>query len=81
MKDFFTNLAYIVQGWSSMIIDLVLGRQDRVSYARYKTCKKCEYMRFHICTLCKCVVEAKVKVNYYLDENGKSIGGCPLKKW
>lgn len=81
MKEFFLKLAYIIQGWSSMIVDLILGRQDKVFYMRYKTCKQCKYMKFYICTLCKCVIEAKVKVNYYLDENGKSIGGCPLKKW
>ena len=34
-----------------------------------------------ICSECGCIIKAKVRVEYPLDEDGKAMGGCPLEKW
>ena len=46
-----------------------------------KICTKCEFYKSGICIKCGCILKAKTRVDFILDENGKSIGGCPLKKW
>lgn len=80
-KKFVREIPYIIQGWSLMILDLIVGRSNQTASKRYSICLKCKYMKWHICTICNCVVEAKVRPDYYLDEDGISIGGCPKRKW
>ena len=33
------------------------------------------------CSLCGCFMDVKSKMKFELDENGKSINGCQIKKW
>ena len=48
---------------------------------RLNICLKCKYLDEDFCMICGCYVYAKTKVDFDLDENGKSISGCPKKYW
>jgi len=66
------------------IFRILTKEQQQLYDERFDICKKCKYLdkRFkRFCTLCGCYVSAKVKVDYYLDKNNKSINGCPKKFW
>ena len=51
------------------------------SLKRLSICTGCEMNTHGICSECGCIIKAKVRVEYPLDEDGKTIGGCPLEKW
>jgi len=44
-------------------------------------CNECEHNKDGICDHCGCILKAKTRVDFDLDENGKSIDGCPEQKW
>jgi hypothetical protein len=50
---------------------------------RYEICQDCIFKDddIDICTICSCPLKAKTKGDYDIDENGKSIDGCPKKYW
>lgn len=53
------------------------------SNKRLKICEDCEHFNKSLrnCNICKCFCDVKVLYYYEIDENGKSIDGCLLKKW
>lgn len=53
------------------------------SNRRLEICEECEHLNKSLrnCNLCKCFVDVKVLYYYELDENGKTINGCKIKKW
>lgn len=81
------NFKYIYKGFKNLFKSLIYKRIDNnldlLSIKRMNICEECENItpKLGRCKLCGCYCRAKVYVEYDLDENGKSIDGCPLKKW
>jgi hypothetical protein len=50
---------------------------------RIKICESCEYFlqSARMCDLCGCLMDVKTKMEFPLDEEGKSIDGCWDRKW
>lgn len=71
----------IIEGWVRYLIDVITRHDSETTKMRYKICTECEHNKNGICTLCHCVIKAKVRCQYLLDENGKAEDACPLKKW
>ena len=79
--SYIQHLCYIVEGYVLCGWDIISGHASERSKSRMKICTKCEFYKSGICIKCGCILKAKTRVDFILDENGKSIGGCPLKKW
>lgn len=78
---FIHHLVQITEGYMKWLYDVVTGSGSARSIERLKLCSECEHNRRGICNLCGCIIKAKVRVKYPLDENDKSIDGCPLRRW
>ena len=77
-------IKYIFWGFLNIIrekFNLITPEQEELYSKRLEICKTCPYMIHDCCALCGCYIEAKVRVDYKLDENEKSIEGCPKKYW
>jgi hypothetical protein len=77
-------IKYIFFGFYNLILQKIdlLSKEKRELYKkRLDICGRCPYLDDGFCDVCGCYAKAKTKVNYYLDENGKSIDGCPKKYW
>ena len=81
MKDFIKHIFFIISGYSIWLWNIISGKTKQIAEERLKICEGCNHNEHDICDLCGCVIKAKVRVNFPEDENGKSIGGCPKKKW
>lgn len=75
------NLLYIVQGYLLWAFDEVTGRATKRAVPRLAVCAGCESNDGGVCDECGCILKAKARVDFPLDEEGKSIGGCPKRKW
>lgn len=82
------RIKYIIQGFYNLLSNLFKVKPDnsdilKLGKQRLEICNKCEYHTENLgrCKICGCYCRAKVLVDYYLDEDGKSIDGCPMKKW
>ena len=71
----------ILEGWFNFIYDKLTHHESETTKLRYSICKECEHNKHGMCSLCHCVIKAKVRCQYLLDEDGKAEDGCPLKKW
>lgn len=80
-NQFLKDILYIIEGYFHWIKDKIMNRINPVSVKRLFICKGCEHNIHGICQLCGCVLKAKVRVDFMLDEDGLSIDGCPKKKW
>lgn len=57
-------------------------KQRKLFLKRIKICENCEFFtNTRQCDLCGCFMDAKTKVIFKLDKEGKSIDGCWIKKW
>lgn len=84
MKTLFyylVNLFYIFEGYAKWAFDEISGRASERSKKRLGICECCVHNINGICDCCGCIIKAKVRVDFPLDDNGKSIDGCPEKKW
>lgn len=79
--NYIVQVLYIIEGYALWAFDEVTGRATKRSIPRLEICNQCEYNKKGICKKCGCILKAKTRVNFFLDENGISIGGCPEKKW
>lgn len=82
------RLKYIIQGFYNLLKNkLGLDKNDAslkcVAKERLDICNSCENQSkaLGMCKICGCYCRAKVSVIYDLDTDGKSIDGCPIKKW
>jgi len=52
---------------------------------RLDICATCSFrkhnMFFYTCSICGCLLRAKTKAYYVLDDKGKTIDGCPMRYW
>ena len=81
LKKVFRVISYIIEGYITWIRDLVTGMTKQIYKDRMDICNRCEHNVHGICELCGCVLKAKVRVDFMLDEEDKSIDGCPKRKW
>ena len=79
--NYIRESVYIMQGYLIWLYDYISGRESQRAKYRYQICCKCEFKKKGICSKCGCVIKAKVRVDYLLDENGISLDGCPEQKW
>lgn len=70
-----------MQGWFVLITNILFNKTSYKSKRRLVLCRNCQYNSNGICSLCGCVIKAKVRVDYIEDEDGISIDGCPKRKW
>jgi hypothetical protein len=75
------NILYVVEGYIKWLWDLSFNRASKRTKERLELCNKCKENNNGICNLCGCVIKAKVRCTFLEDEDGKTIDGCPLKKW
>lgn len=80
-KTFYNKTKQIFQGWFRWGEDTLTKHFNPVAYERHQVCKDCMYNVLGICSLCGCIIKAKTRVDFPLDVEGKSIGGCPVRKW
>ena len=78
---FMYHIIQITEGYLKWFYDIVTGNGSAKSVERLKLCSECKHNKHGICNLCGCIIKAKVRVKYFLDENGKSVDGCPEKQW
>ena len=81
MKEYIKHIFYIIAGYSVWIWNIISGKTKQQAKERLAICNQCIHNKDGICEICGCVLKAKVRVDFPLDENGKSIDGCPEKKW
>lgn len=79
------KLKYIFVGFFRLILSsLGLLKRDEneiLAEQRYEICQACEFRKGIACGICGCHIRAKSKAIYKLDNDGKSIDGCPKKYW
>ena len=57
-------------------------KRKKEAQKRITICEKCEFFNtLRMCNICGCFSDIKTKMPFDLDENGKSIDGCPEKFW
>ena len=81
MKDYIKHIFYIIAGYSVWAWNIISGKTKYQAKERISICNCCVHNKDGICEICGCILKAKVRVDFPLDENGKSIDGCPEKKW
>ena len=81
IRQILNNILYIVEGYINWLYDKITGKTKQLSKYRLSICEKCKYNNNGICSQCGCILQAKTRVDFMLDENGISIGGCPENKW
>lgn len=79
--NFIVNFLYIFEGYVKLAFDTITGKISKRAEKRLNICNECEYNNNGVCSLCGCILKAKVRVDFLEDENGVSIDGCPEKKW
>jgi hypothetical protein len=62
-------------------LGLLSPKKRKINKERLETCYKCGFAEDKFCSICGCYIPAKTKANYDKDEEGKSIGGCPMRYW
>lgn len=81
LKKIYNKISLILQGWFRWGEDTLTKKFNPMAYKRHQICKSCIYNVLGICSLCGCIIKAKTRVDYPLDNEGKSIGGCPVRRW
>ncbi len=56
-------------------------KENRLSKKRMIICNNCKHNKHGICELCGCILKAKTRVDFILDNEGITIDGCPERKW
>lgn len=80
IKEIFIDIYYILSGYVNLILSK-MGFGSPLYKERNNVCKGCPKMKRNVCTECGCWIPAKVCSEYPVDNEGKSIGGCPDGKW
>jgi hypothetical protein len=80
-------LSNIIEGYFNLLrfslCKKYRNKQQKLFTDRLTICKECIFFKKSTrqCIICKCIIDAKTKVIYKLDEKGVSINGCPKKYW
>lgn len=83
MKVFYfvRNILYIIEGYLKWSWDFITRNTSKRAAYRLDICNRCEFNKNGICSLCGCILKAKVRVDFMEDEDGVTIDGCPKRKW
>ena len=83
MKVFYfvRNILYIIEGYLKWSWDFITRKTSKRAAYRLDICNKCEYNKNGICSLCGCILKAKVRVDFMEEEDGVKIDGFPKRKW
>ena len=72
----FKQLKYILLAYLELVLDLVFRKDDELAKDRLKICAECKHRKevlfVGVCSLCGCVLKAKVKCKECK---------CDLSKW
>lgn len=79
--EILSSVIYIVEGYIKLLYDKLSGHESKRQKARMEICNNCVHNVHGKCAICGCILEAKTRVDFPLDEQGKSIDGCPKKYW
>ena len=85
MENF--KIKYILEGlWNTIRKPFLHKEKLKLYNKRYNICKQCEHNNHSLinrCKLCGCFIRSKTMVDYPLDDDDLSIGGCPHEetKW
>ena len=79
--DIIENIIFILEGYSIWLWNIIIGKTRQKAIKRLAICNKCEFNKSGKCSLCGCIIKAKVRADFPEDKNGISIDGCPKKKW
>ena len=80
----FIIIKYIILGYFNLFLDIIrviTPEQKELYNNRLKKCQNCNFFDGKYCILCGCFIKAKVRVDYDLDTDNKSLGGCPKRYW
>lgn len=63
--------------------DMLDPKKRKMFNERLEICNKCDSRdkTFNVCSVCKCPIKPKTRGDYDLDDEGKSIFGCPYRYW
>jgi hypothetical protein len=81
------NIRIIIKGyWQWLKFNFNKEYREKiedVAKKRIKICEECQYFwkPGRNCMLCGCFMDIKTKMDFEVDENGKSIDGCYEMKW
>lgn len=80
------NIVMIINGFFNMFkekLGIVSREKKELHKNRLEVCMHCVFLNktLNVCERCGCFVKAKTKADFDLDDNGKSIDGCPEKYW
>ena len=78
---FVRNILYIIEGYLKWSWDFITRKTSKRAAYRLDICNRCEFNKNGICSLCRCILKAKVRVDFMEDEDGVTIDGCPKRKW
>lgn len=78
---FVRNILYMIEGYLKWSWDFITRNASKRAAYRLNICSKCDFNKNGICSLCGCILKAKVRVDFMEDENGVTIDGCPERKW
>jgi hypothetical protein len=68
----------VIRDW----LDLLDPKKREIFNNRLNICKRCSFKdELNLCSICKCPIKPKSRGDYDLDEDGKSLLGCPKKYW
>ena len=77
MIQFFEHIFYIFEGYSKLFWHLITHKNSYMVKKRRLICSRCPYKKHWRCSLCGCIIPAKIEVDYPITNDGLSIGGCP----
>ena len=78
---FVRNILYIIEGYLKWSWDFITRKTSKRAAYRLDICNKCEFNKNGICSLCGCILKAKVRVDFMEGEDSVTIDGCPERKW
>jgi len=78
------NISKVFWGFLNLLlqnIGLLSPKKRKINKERLDICSKCIFANNKFCSICGCYIPAKTKANYFLDSDGKTIDGCPMRYW
>jgi hypothetical protein len=80
------NIKFIFEGYFNLLrynlFPPYRKRMNDLFEERLNICLTCDYIKKNrTCRKCGCLVDAKTKVLYEMDKEGKTLFGCPYHFW
>jgi len=78
------NISKIFWGFLNLFLQnlgLLSPKKRKINKKRLDICSKCAFSEKNFCSICGCYIPAKTKAYYDIDDEGKTIRGCPMRYW